>query len=1013
MIKHINKSLVAIACSLFFFTSVLDAQNKIKNQLTIVDNAGNPVQGVTVYGSFGILTTDYSGKCYIKSDSSSIVSIQKTGFKSLNISMLNLKEIITLQKAEFLSSDGDLVNMGFVQTKKRDIVTSVSTLKPNERLTYDNTESALNQINGMLTGLRAGGDIRGLGNAMYVIDGIPGRDISLVEASEIEQITVLKDVNSLALYGSEGKYGVIVVTTKRGNRNKKAINVNASYGLKLPISYPNYLGAPDYMTLYNEACKNDGLVAKYDSTTIANSRSGVNPYKYPNLNLYSSDYLKSLTEQTDIMTEFIGGNNNVQYYVNLDYKGNGTLEKLNTDVSEPLRTYKLRGNLDFRINKWIKTKVDIMTSISTQKSANANILTIGTTFLPNLYAPLLPISLMSSGNDLQQQLGTINTFNGFVLGGSQSYLTNTPFANILAGGYKNVVQINSQAATTVNFDLSMITSGLSANTKISFDYVDQHTFSIANKYNFYSPTWNLTGDTIINLTALGTADQKDQTERVAINNFALRTGFYAQINYEKQLSKDHFINILLLGYADSYKTMNSRQTDVESHVALDFDYNFKNKLYANITTTYSSSKYLAPGHRGAISPTGAISYILSEESFLKNNPIVSYLKLRATAGILNSDIDFSKYFMSQDLYDNLNSGGFAWADGTYSGKYTVQQNGQNLNLGFEKRKDISVGLESQFLNSIWFEASYFRTDMADIVMQPSSIYPSYFNTSSATVQNSFVPYQNFGENLYEGVEMGLNYKKNVGDFRFDVGANFLYTVSRIVKLDQVPQLYPWMSAIGQSTGRMVGLVANGFYQTTDFNTNGTLVTGEAIPQYGKVFPGNIKYVDLNGDGIIDSNDKKMIGNNSFPYTVGLNCMIGYKGFSLFVLGIMQSGAQAMKNGYYWVNGQDKYNTTVLGRWTPENSSSATFPRLTTTSGANDFQNSTFWLYDKSYFDIRRVQLTYEIPAKVSGKIGFNKISINATAENLFKFAPNKDILQLNVGGNPQFQIFTMGLRMSL
>jgi hypothetical protein len=186
-----------------------------------------------------------------------------------------------------------------------------------------------------------------------------------------------------------------------------------------------------------------------------------------------------------------------------------------------------------------------------------------------------------------------------------------------------------------------------------------------------------------------------------------------------------------------------------------------------------------------------------------------------------------------------------------------------------------------------------------------------------------------------------------------------------------------------------------------------------VPQFGKVYPGNIKYVDLNDDGVIDANDKKTIGNNSFPYTLGLNCMVGYKRFSLFVLGKMQSGAQTMRNGYYWVNGQDKYNTTVLGRWTPETAATATYPRLTTTAGANDFQNSSFWLYDKSYFDIRRVQLTYEISDRICQKIGFNKINLDLGAENLIKIAPNKDILELNVGGNPEFRIYTVGLRMSL
>ena len=192
MLRHIrSKLLVTIGCSLFLFVANVVAQGIAKktiNSLTIVDITGNPIQGATVYGTFGVSSTDYAGKCYIKFDGSGTVFVEKTGFKPLIVLLSNLKDKLTLEKAEFLSSEGDVLNMGFIQQKKRDVVTSVASLKPDDRITYDNTESALNHVDGMLTGLRAGSDIRGLGNAMYVIDGIPGREISLVDASEIEQI---------------------------------------------------------------------------------------------------------------------------------------------------------------------------------------------------------------------------------------------------------------------------------------------------------------------------------------------------------------------------------------------------------------------------------------------------------------------------------------------------------------------------------------------------------------------------------------------------------------------------------------------------------------------------------------------------------------------------------------------------------------------------------------------------------------------------------------------------------
>ena len=916
-------------------------------------------------------------------------------------------------------SDTAKIDLGFQKISKRDAVTSIATVKPTDRLTFDDAESAGNQMD-ILLGLTSGSNIRNIGSAMYVIDGIPGRDINLLNASEIESITVLKDVNALALYGAQAKNGVIIVTTKRGVAFKNEIKVKVNHGMKSPISYPNYLGSAEYMELYNEARKNDGLALTYDSVSIANTKTGLNRYRYPDVSFYNADYLKPFTTQTAVSTEFSGGNKDLRYYVNLSYNNTGTIEKINPELNQGTNSYKVRGNLDFPVNSWIKSTVDIMASIISRKAAQASILTEGTTFRPNLYAPFLPVSMVR--DSLETQLSTMKTYQDgkYILGGSGSYKTTVPFGQIFAGGYDDHTYRSTQVANTLEFNLSKVLKGLTAKTYVSLDYYDYYTVSINNQYNFYEPKWQnkienkdslysveWQADSIKSLTPLGVADMKDTKENVVTKGFTMRTGFYGLINYTTLISGDHAINAMLIASTNSSKYSGVKQTYVNSHAAFNLDYNYKSKYYANFNSTYTFSTKLADGHRGKWGSTVGLAYALSEENFMKNIDAIDYLKLRGSWGKLNTDVDIPNYYMYQDVYDIETAGSYTWNDGgTPSLKRTMVRNGSNLDLTYALREDYSAGFEASLFKSLGVEMNYFRTDRSAFVSQNTTIYPSFYS--------DFTPYTNSERNRYEGFELGLNYNKSFGNLSVSIGGNFVYSVSKIIEADQLAPEYPYQDLIGQSLGRISGLKDLGFYTKDDFNPNGTLKEGLPVPAFGAVKPGDIKYEDTNGDKFIDTKDNHTIGNNAFPYSYGVNVLLKYKGFSLFVLGKGQAGAETYKSGdYYWVSGDKKYSEVVRGRWTEATASTATYPRLTTGSGSNNYRTSTFWLYDKSYFDIQRVQFTYEFSEQICKYIGMKDMSINIAGSDLFTFAPNKDILELNVGGNPQFRNVTLGMKFTL
>lgn len=916
-------------------------------------------------------------------------------------SIIQAQEVKSKLSQSVIESDSVKVNVAFVKKAKRDAVSAISTVHPSERLVFDDAESPVSQMD-VLLGISAGNNIRNIGAALYVIDGIPGRDINLLNANEIESITVLKDVNAVALYGSIARNGAIVITTKRGSAKRNEIKVKVNYGIKSPISFPNYLGSADYMELYNEARVNDGLSKSYDSLTIARTRSGVNPYKYPDFNFYSSQYIKPFTTQTAVTTEFSGGNKDLHYYVNLNYKHQGSLEKIVPELNQGSNSYKVRGNVDFPVNRWIKSTVDIMAAISTQRTAPESLLNAATTFRPNLYSPLLPVSMIS--DSLAGQLNTMNQFNGYILGGVNAYKTNVPIAQIFARGYDDYTARSTQVANTLDFDLSGITPGLTAKTFVSLDYYDYYVVSINNKYNFYEPTWR--NDTIVKLTPLGLPDLKDTKENVATKDFTMRTGVYGLINYNKMIGANNEINALLIASTNTSKYSGVKQPDVNNHAAFNLDYNFKRKYYATFNTTYTHSNKLAGGNRGDFGSTYGLGYVLSEEGFLQNSSVINYLKIKGSWGLLNSDINIPNYFMYQDVYDIENAGSFSWNDGGSNLKRSMIRNGANLGLTFTKREDISVGFETSIFKSLNVEMNVFRTDMSNFVSQNSVIYPSYYG--------GFTPYANSEKNRYQGIELGLNYLKQFGQFSVNVGANILYSKTEIIEADQLIPEFDYQNLVGQSLGRISGLEAAGFYTKDDFNPNGSLKAGLPIPQFGAVKPGDIKYVDTNNDKYIDTRDNHTIGDNVFPYSYALNVLVKYRGFSFFVLGKGQSGAQTTKSSnYFWVSGNEKYSDVVKGRWTEATAETATYPRLTTGSGSNNFRTSTFWLYDKSYFDIRRVQLSYEFSPKLCKSIGMKDLSINIAGSDLFTIAPNRDILEMNIGGNPQFRNVTLGLRFTL
>ena len=1007
--KHIIILAFLGAVILFETNNVFAQKESLVNiESVVTDEDGNPVEGAEIFSNNAYTKSDASGGFSIKIESGSSIVIQAKGFENITLTAGELKNRVkvVLQKVIFLYSPDEKVNVAFRNVYKGDVVGSISTLNATEINKEDNTLLASNVLTGRTLGLLGGNSIRGIGiginvaditgtglesgNALFIVDGLP-RDINGLRLNEIEDITVLKDVNAAILYGSAAVNGVILITTKRGEAFKKKSNFYFNYGVSTPRALPNYLNSADYMTYNNMARENDELSPLYDDEKIQNHRNG-NKYRYPDVDYYSDEYLNPLKSYFDLNGEFSGGNEAAKYYANLGWSSSGGIINFGEAANARENVFNARGNVDLTINDWIETSIDGASIFVNNRRQKGNYWSNAASMRPYEYTPLLPIDMIDPENSLL--LGRKNDVDGQYLLGGNSNFRATPFGDSYSGGvYENIAR-NFSFNNRIDFDLKKITQGLSFHTNISFDYFLQYDQTILNEYSVYEPIWSETEDVIVDLKQHG-KDASPGTQSVGNEYFQRRFGFYGLFSYDRTFNTVHHVTGSLLGYGSNFKENNSFQGVKQAHVGLQLNYIFDKKYIIDFSSAYVNSVKLAEGNRGGFSPSLGLAWMMSSEEFMTSVDFVDLLKLRLSGGIINSDLPIGNFFYYENRY--ANSGSYNWNEGTRSRSGVVSSWGDNPNLGFAKRNEINFGFEGLLFNkTIGIEANLFYDLYSGLVVRPNSTYPSFYT--------DFIPYENFNSDEYKGLEFGLSFNKSVGNFNFYVAANALYVTSERTKVDEVYN-NDYQYRQGQPRDATFGLEALGLFQDQ------TDIDNSPIQSFGSVKPGDIKYKDQNGDGIVDGNDEVYLRRWQAPLSGGLQLKLSYKNVTLFLLGEGRSGSESFKEGnYYWVDGNDKYSEVVLGAWTPETKNTATYPRLSSQANSNNFRRSSYWLDNNNYFNIRKVQLTYNAPEFIVKALQMKELDIFINASDVFQFAKNKEIRDMRVGSEPYYRTFSVGVK---
>lgn len=914
---------------------------------------------------------------------------------------------------ESADTRADSINVAFRKSDVRDVIVPVSKVNVSELMEKNYNTYSLDNMQALTAGYN--GQLWNQGEALVLIDGVP-RDANNVLPTEIEDITFLKGASAVVLYGSRASKGVILITTKRGSIAPLKISARANYTMDVAKSFPTYLDGAEYMTLYNQALVNDGLSPKFTDEQIYNTAAGTNPYRYPNQQFYTSDYLNKTKSRYDVTAEFQGGGKFAQFYTNVSYYRQGDFINFGEGKNNYTDRLNVRGNIDLQLSDWASGWVNANATYYNQHGSNSNFWSAASTLRPNRVAPFIPVSFIdpldvNSLNLIQNTRNIIHNPAGlpagdYFLGATQEDQSNA-FADMYSAGYNTWTSRQFQFDAGVKFDLKSILKGLSFKTNFAVDYKTSYSTSLNDQYATFGVNWTqIDGyDVIGSLTQYG-QDKHTGTLNASKSAEQQTIAWNGQFDYVNSWG-DHNLHATLVanGYQQTISGEYHRVSN--ANLGLQASYNFAHKYYVDLAANAVHSAKLPEGNRKAISPSVTLGWRLTSEDFMKDMDWLDDLRLTAGYTVLNQDLDIAEYFMYKDIFTATGTW-WGWSDANNSIQTSDSQRGGNDELSFVKRKEFNVGLNGALLkNKLTFSVNYFNTTVDGLLAQPDYIYPSYMHTYWPV--STFVPYINYGKNRRQGIDFAIAYNDKAGDFEWGVQAFGQTTTSKNLRVAENVE-FEYQRSEGKATDALWGLECLGYY-----NSQEEIDNAEAKSSFGTVMPGDLKYKDQNGDGIIDSKDQVVIGRWGAKFSGGLNLTLKYRNFTLFAMLTGQFGGNAIKNDTYnWVYGERKYSDVVRGAWTAEkfkNGEMISYPRLTTQSPDNNFRTSDYWMYKTDRLDLARVQITYDFSKSLFGPKSIVKgLQIYANGNSLLTIAGERDQMERNVDSSPQTRSFTLGAK---
>ena len=951
---------------------------------TVISSADNQpliAVGVTVPGTKKGVVTDINGEFELSlSPDDKVVTFSCLGYDEKTIKVEDLRTLKVIVMDEVANTLDDVVVVGFGTQKRESLVGAVQAVKPKElKVTSSNLSTSFaGKIAGVISVQKSGEPgvadganfwIRGIStfgsgqSPLYIVDGveITAQMLNNIAPETIESFSILKDATATSLYGSRGANGVMIITTKSGrNSEKMSVNVRAELGGSAPTIRPYAADGITFMETFNEALLTRGKEAFYSQEKIDNTKAGINPYLYPNVDWYSMLFKDSTINQ-NFNINMTGGGKKVDYFMNVAmFNENGIIRKPDVSSFDPnINSQKFLFQAN--VNAWITntTKVSLKMNTQLHYSHQPSVST-GTLFgyclsgMPAEFAPVLP----GEETDTFVRFGTAERW-------TTGYCTN-PYAQ-LCKGYEDEYRAHFTSALSVDQDLSFITKGLKASALATF-YNRVYSGIIQSMTPFL---YTITGHS---LNADGTysydmlqVQQGNTYMTTTRNQDGLRElSVQAKIDYNREFGKNEFGATLVyhqkekvynIAAAEEYASLPYRQQGIAGRLT----YNYAKRYMAEANFGYNGSENFAPGHRFGFFPSIAGGWAISNEPFFKPlKDTFNMLKIRASYGLVGNDVISSSY---EDRFPYLSTVNMDFGYDLRLGPGMVRQYGPlmsvygNVDATWETSKKLDIGLELGMFDSLNVIVDYFKERRSGIFMQRSSL-PSSFGLSGIS------PWGNTGKVDNEGIDASLDYNKVFSkDLVLSLRGTFTYAHNTIRFMDE--PLYEWdyQYKTGHAINSYQLYVFDRYFVDEDDILNSP--DQSALATLYPLKPGDVKYKDLNNDGKIDANDIAWTDETSVPQiTYGFGGTISYKkfDFSLFFQGLAKYSI-LMENFHPFSTATDPGTGLMQfiadDHWTEENPNpNALYPRLSDRWNVNNTVDSTLYLKDGSFLRLKNAEFGY-------------------------------------------------------
>ena len=1054
-------SFLCLCCFLFCALDVQAQQDYWKGQVKDAVS-GEPMIGVSVRvkGTGSGTITDFDGNFTVKASKGDILVISYVGYKTLELDLKNKTTLGVISLGEDTETLEEVVVVGYGVQKKVSSVGSIATAKGDDLLKIGSVNSVSEALQGQMPGVVAinstskpGADkasllIRGKstwGEAepLVLVDGIE-RDFNDVDVNEIESISVLKDASATAVYGVKGANGVILLTTKRGLEQKPEISFTANFGFKQPSAAPEWSDYVTSMKQYNRAQANDGnwgaMVPEATTTAWENAYATGNygPYNdvFPEVDWWK-ELVKNVGYEQAYNLNVRGGTKKMSYFVSLGYLHDGdifnTTKQEDFDPSFSYRRYNWRSNFDFNITSTTKLSFNVAGKMGYQNQPS---------YYENVDSPderFFKTFFTAPSNEFP-----IKYSNGIWGDGLSSDQNIACLMN--EGGSRNIKQHQGFYDVILNQKLDFITKGLSLKASLSYttssswttqlmpgkvlgkdDLVAQRTHIRINRvYDYANPIYNADGTITYNYTEKRYPDENAPGDLPVggvydgFKAYGRKLYYELALNYSRQFG-DHDVSALFVFNRKMNESTNTANSGVMNFPAYEEDwvgrvtYNFKERYLAEFNGAYTGSEKFAPGRRFGFFPSASIGWRISEEPWVKKltKGVLTNLKVRYSYGVVGNDKGATRFNYIQK-FEQLSAN-------AQFGKYQTSNWGPLYKEGkladpdatWEESIKQNIGIEIGLWGKLNFTVDLFDEKRNNILMTRNTI-PSWADSGIA------FPQVNLGKTKNHGLELDIAWNDRIGKFNYYAKFNFATSENRVVFIDDPKNQSEYLKKAGKSIGYVNKYLATGNFQSLDDIYNSAQST-IANGTHNTLIPGDLYYIDYNGDGMIDAKDMVPMKNLNYPTTtLGFTLGGSYKGigFNMLWYSAMDVYKEAIPS-YLWdfPEGNIKAQPNTLNTWTADApiQGGPIRPSIHVQRSYNSVA-STYTYTNHAYLRLKNLEVNYQIPKRWLQPLRLTKLQVYVNGTNLLTFSKGDSRRDPEHSGQnvyPVVRRYNIGFRLGL